>query len=847
MNKLILTLLLGIFLISFTSAVTTITLNSPADTSTQYTNLITTNSSVVITGGATVKNITLWDNSTGTWSAKNTTSVSSITEAHGVALPDTSGTLTLPFGEKIYVGSTPVYLLNISKDGGTQTHWHVRTTRLGDNNDLANGTFTGNVATLSTPLKLNASTFYYIMLDSNGAGYTQKQTPGTASYNTSGTYITWTAGGNGNADTDSGVQYFGVTSLGISTMGATHTQTFANTYSAGTIVRWNHLYCDSTNSCSFATANRTFIVDNTAPTISLNYPTSLLNYGAVNNVLTLNFTATDTNLNSCKYNYNGTNVTVSCSSGTPAVSNITLSSKKNVTFYILDNVGNLNTTTFTWDYKIFENSRTYNASSFETAYENYQVDLTANSTLTAVNLIYGGSSYAMTNIGSGIWSYSRDLPSSVLGNNSLNFSYTYGNTIYSDYLTYQYVNYTIFTICNSTYSNDFLNLTFKDETTLSNINASISSATFQYYLGTGTEYKTYTYSNLSENNHYGFCASPTDRTLNVDPYVQFLSTGYPQRIWNPSLTDYTATVTNQVLYLLSTADGIYVTFQVINSADQVLSGVFVTAIRSISGNDIEIASGTTGASGTVTFWLSPDFEHLFSFTKTGLNPYSYADTPTQSSYTITMGGGATVNNNTFQGIDYSIIPINNSLTNNTVYTFGFNLTSSYWDVSEYGFNLRLANGTVITGSSTGTEGTQLTKLFNSTNQSIVYLDYYWVINGTYTNGTKYWVIINSENTGWSIKNFFVDLLAYLDSGIFGLDDFGLNVIVFLVLFISVGMTSYKYGLSSPLGVTTLLFAITFFLDAVLGLIPAIRGTEHLLTYITALALVISIFREVQTR
>jgi hypothetical protein len=56
--------------------------------------------------------------------------------------------------------------------------------------------------------------------------------------------------------------------------------------------------------------------------------------------------------------------------------------------------------------------------------------------------------------------------------------------------------------------------------------------------------------------------------------------------------------------------------------------------------------------------------------------------------------------------------------------------------------------------------------------------------------------------------------------------------------------SYKYGLTSPMSVSGITFAVIFFLDVVVGLIPPIRGIEHVLTYLAGLILAILVVREV---
>ena len=403
---------------------------------------------------------------------------------------------------------------------------------------------------------------------------------------------------------------------------------------------------------------------------------------------------------------------------------------------------------------------------------------------------------------------------------------------------------TFFGFCNASLVTKFLNITFKDETTNSFINASIPSSIFTYYRGSPIINKTFSFTNNTDNFEYDFCASP-NITLSVIPFVQYKQgTAYPQRIWNPSAVDYTNQTTNQTLYLLGSSDGIYVTFQVINSADQVLSGVDVTATRSVNGIDTVVGTGTTGASGTVTYWLNPDYVHEFSFSKTGYTTYTYSDTPTQTSYTITLTGGSTVYNNYFQGISYTLLP-KGSLVNNTDYSFELNLSSSFWDVDSFGFNLRLANGTIAGSDSSVIIESPATLTYNTKNQSIIYMDYYWIIDGNYTNATKYWVIYNSGQTDWSIANFFTDLNSYLDEGIFGIDNFGRYLIVFIILFLTVGIMSYKFGFTSPLSITTLTFAIILFFEVVVDVIPPIRGIDNLLTYISALVLLIVIIGEVQ--
>lgn len=623
------------------------------------------------------------------------------------------------------------------------------------------------------------------------------------------------------------------------------TQTFNQTITDTTL--WNVQACDSDGDCGFATANRTVFLDTSQPTISVESPTGTQDYGAVGLNETLNVTFTDTNLDSCWFNYNGTNITIDgCLTGIKNSTNFILEAgNTQMTVYANDSVGNENSTEVNWNYTYLENGRIHNTTSFETASELFSINVEGPSSAV---LVYNGTDYSTSKSGDN-FNVTIQVPLGNLGNRSLHWRF---DDTTNSFTSYQNVSGTVFALCNATYTEDFLNITFKNEADLAALNASIPTSTFEYYLGDGTLTKSLTYVESSNNYNYKFCVTPSDRILKVLPTVQYKQgILYPQRTWEPAVQTYNNTLTTQILYLLNTIDGLFVTFQTINPANQVLSGVEVEAVREIGGEDITVGTGTTGASGTVTLWLNPDFSHDFTFSKSGLPTISESFPPTQTSYTITMAGETLTENSTIRGIDYSIIPINTFLENDTEYTFGFQLNSSFWDVEEYGFNLRLANGTIITGDATGTEGTSLTKSYDVNNQTLIYLDAFWTINGNSTSFTRFWAIQNTEYTGYSIAFFFTDLNTYMDSGLFGIDEFGRYLIAFIILFISVGLVGQKFGISSPLGVLTLTFTIVFFLDVVTGIIPTIggatNGIENLPTYLAGLILAIAALNEVRLR
>ena len=602
--------------------------------------------------------------------------------------------------------------------------------------------------------------------------------------------------------------------------------------------------------------NRTFTIDTTAPIINITSPISIINYHLSGNNLTLNWSVSDSHLESCWYNQNGTNLSVTCSDNSTQFI-VTENSNKNLTFYANDSFGNEDTNFISWNYKIFENDRTFNSLIYETAFESYIINITSNSNLTGVNLDYNGTEYPMSSSG-GLWTYSRDIPENIVGNKSVNFNFDYdGASIVSTKIGYQSIDETIFSLCNATLSQKYYNITFKDESDNSRMYASIPTSTFTYWLGSGTQTKTYSLINNTANYEYPFCFTPINRNVSVNMEIQFKNeTNYPQRIYEPATLLLSNLTTNKTLYLLSTIDGLYVTYQVLDSIGDKISGVEVSASRVLDGEDYVIATGTTDSSGIVTFWINPDFQHAITFAKTGYISYSLEHFPTQQSYTITLASSSGTDvTNYIRGITYTIKPQNSFLEYGQIYEFNITLNSTYWDLDSFGFRMYGDEVLINSNSSTSSTGSFLSLNLNTSSYEHLYMNYYWIINGSLTNATnKGWNIFNYGNgTDWSIQNFFDDLSSFLgddENGIFGLsndeNNGSLGMIIFLFIVLGVGMCSYKFSITSPIAISGILFALVFFFDVGLNLINVtlFGAIPHFPTIFIGLIFVGLIIREV---
>lgn len=603
------------------------------------------------------------------------------------------------------------------------------------------------------------------------------------------------------------------------------------------------------------------------PTITLNTPTN--NTNQISTSIILNVTATDDfiveNVTINMTYPNGSSTFSRTTNGITNATNFTYSLSSlpygiyNWTGRVYDNKSQLkNSKLFWFNISIFlENNFTYNSLSFETKNETFELNVSSLSTISNTKFIYNGTSYSISSSNPQTNNYTLrttiDVPL-INGTKSFLFNLTINGIEYSSLSNNQLVNQTNFYLCNTSATTEFLNLTFKDESTLNYINASIPTSSFQGWLGSGAINKSVSFINNTDNLNYNFCGQP-NQTIYVDSSVQYKQgTTYPQRIWNPPTQSYNQTMREQILYLLSTTEGQFVTFQVLNNAGQSLEGVSVNATREISGSNVEVASGTTDAAGSVTFFLNPDFSHTFVFKKTGLSNFVYVTFPTQTSYTVTMGGGsASVPQDFTQGVSYSISPTNDFLYQNITQNFSFTISSTHWSLDFFGANLTYGNGTVIgSSSSTVVSGGTISFLNVKTyTQQNITMSPYYVINSTTINVTqRIWILQNASETDFSIYHFFTDLTLYTSSGsgFFGFDNFGRSLLAFVIIVVVVGGLSQRYGLASEPAIMGIIFGLVFFFDVGVGLIPRIQmgnfqAAENFITYLTALILIAFIIRE----
>lgn len=411
--------------------------------------------------------------------------------------------------------------------------------------------------------------------------------------------------------------------------------------------------------------------------------------------------------------------------------------------------------------------------------------------------------------------------------------------IYTDYIFLSVGDYTIngtFIEANSqpAYSK-YLNLTFRYETNNSYANGSIDASFSFRPIGTTFDYTTSNYQDPLENTTISFTYIPNNLNITNEMTILYENHGSQTRTYSDTLTltNHTYGTTEKTLYLLPSAEGIYVTFQVIDVSENPIDDVLIKVNRSVSGTNTEIQSGTTGSAGTSSFFLDPDIVHTFVFSKTGYNTLTSTFAPTQSLYTVTLGSSTSVlsnQTNRYQGITYEFYPDFYDMRNGTFYNFSFYVSSSFHALDRVGYRLYngtghfLYNNTCVGVVTTGCNITTDTRVNTGLNTTII-MNAFWDIDGNVTNVTRTWAIFTVDNsTGISSFTNLRKDIEHLTSAFGGgrNADFTKGIISFMIILFGTAGICYRSGQFSPLAITIYMFGLTVFLDLI-GMLPTLTG------------------------
>ena len=332
------------------------------------------------------------------------------------------------------------------------------------------------------------------------------------------------------------------------------------------IHNWTYESCNS-DGCNNGTA-RTLTIDTTSPTINLTSPNETIDFHKINTNLSVNWTVNDSSLvDICILEYEGVNRTVTCLDNQTQI-NITNSVNKTIIFYANDTLGNMNSSSRTWDYLLFLNSETYDTSIFGGLPTTFSANfLTNGSDITIANLSYNSTENlgTISNHGSNNFTVIKTITTTAVSED-INISFFWNITQGSFNNNVATKNQTILVLdiddC-STNTHVLYNFTIVDEenqtilspsfqNTSANINLQIYG--FATTILVGEFNKSY-----SEINPFAVCLNnslSSEDSFSHDIQIQYVADGYaPELYYIQNKTINSSTLnTNITLYDLNESD-----------------------------------------------------------------------------------------------------------------------------------------------------------------------------------------------------------------------------------------------------------------------------------------------------
>ena len=361
----------------------------------------------------------------------------------------------------------------------------------------------------------------------------------------------------------------------------------------------------------------------------------------------------------------------------------------------------------------------------------------------------------------------------------------------------------------SSYSAKALNYSIRHEDNGTPVVGDLDAYFSYYTVGNTSDAKSYSKSE-SGSSSYDFCIYPEWHSLQVNYNVTADATSYSER--SKTETGYTISnsTANIIMYLLPTEGGIYISFRTIDQNENAIIGA--TVVMKLTDSGAIVDEATTDGTGMATFIAVQDTSYTFTFSKSGYTSQSAIISPqSEEIYYIIMSSG-TADDFTIHslstGISYDFYPETSPLLNNTNYTFTFNLTSEYWNITAC--TLYLKNDTTVLTSSSGawnTSNCDIAILYNTNNWSQIISHGTITINNTAIDYTRTYQIMNTYTADFTLQYLINDLNEFSRAG------FNANtrlLLAFIIIFAITGIAAMKFGFINPEASILLLLSLVLF-------------------------------------
>ncbi len=293
---------------------------------------------------------------------------------------------------------------------------------------------------------------------------------------------------------------------------------------------WTCQLCTSVDKCTFASDNRTISVDLTAPEINIITPEGLIDSFVFGNILNLNWTVTDLNLDTCWFEYNESNTTVACGDGNTTF--LPVVDQQSLRFYSNDTLNNIGFEDTSWTYGFVENNVGFNPFALETASEQFQLNLTTDINILTIDsfLIYNNTAFrGTTSCSDGNCTLNNvvDLPLVADNIESENRTFFWNINIFNGTssieintsIRFQNVSRIHLEECGGFTNTTTLNFTSFDEQNLTEVDPFIFDSDFLTWLGRGNVKRQSNFS-LGSVPSAALCISPNN-TYFIDGQVTY--------------------------------------------------------------------------------------------------------------------------------------------------------------------------------------------------------------------------------------------------------------------------------------------------------------------------------------
>jgi len=446
------------------------------------------------------------------------------------------------------------------------------------------------------------------------------------------------------------------------------------------------------------------------------------------------------------------------------------------------------------------NSITYDASTYETAGEQFILNLTLSDLVSFssatfyYNGISQGTSTKTTSGDNTIFSTTMDIPTSSTDQNyefywQINLNGELFNTSTS---TQSVSDWSLNWTTDVNISLLTINILDEETGTVINSTSLTSIINYWYYTGTGATNNTLVNTNDEQDGIYYLTLNDffIDQ-FEISPQMSYSAAGYQLRNYFGNLELTNTSTQNLTLYLLLQDSGIINRYRIISEQGNLIPGALVQGYKIDGLNQTLVDTDQSDDSGLANLFLDPDYQYNIVASSSNCQTKSQVLSAVSSdvqTITLTCNDAQNEYNSgiwqTYYNVSIRFSPTLPSIPQNNITTFSVNVTDSDCLLSSIDFSLNNNGSTLNSTSSASICGATLQLSLNVTQNGTIISEADIVKNGTaFTVSYPYTIINFNDLVAVTDKNFYDILTQFSDFGSeIGLSQNTKTFVAFLILF-----------------------------------------------------------------